>query len=64
MGALGLMKKGIEKYTNRIPVNINIYAVQKIAPCWEQPIYLGEDNLGFQKFFYASPAGGKGKLLG
>ena len=31
VGAPGLMKKGIEKYTNRIPGNINIYAVQKIA---------------------------------
>ena len=31
VGALGLMKKGIEQYTNRIPGNINVYAVQKIA---------------------------------
>ena len=31
IGALGLMKKGVEQYTNRIPGNINIYEVQKIA---------------------------------
>ena len=31
IGALGLVKKGLEKYTDKIPGNINIHEVQKIA---------------------------------
>jgi hypothetical protein len=31
IGALGLVKKRIEKYTDKIPGNINIHEVQKIA---------------------------------
>ena len=31
IGALGLVKKGLEKYTDNIPGNINIQEVQKIA---------------------------------
>ena len=31
IGALGLVKKGLEKFTNKIPGNINIDEIQKIA---------------------------------
>ncbi len=31
IGALGLMKKGLEKDTDKIPRNINIHELQKIA---------------------------------
>ncbi|XP_013385591.1 uncharacterized protein LOC106155343 [Lingula anatina] len=31
IGALGLVKKGLEKYTDKIPGNINIHEVQKIV---------------------------------
>ncbi|XP_037772664.1 uncharacterized protein LOC119568276 [Penaeus monodon] len=31
IGALGLMKRGIVKFTNRIPGNISIYEIQKTA---------------------------------
>lgn len=31
IGALGLMKKGMERFTNPIAGNINIYTVQKVA---------------------------------
>jgi hypothetical protein len=31
IGALGLVKKGMEKYTDKIPGNINIHEIHKIA---------------------------------
>ena len=31
IGALGLMRKGLEKYTDKIPGNINIQEAQKIV---------------------------------
>ena len=31
IGTLGLVKKGLERYTNNIPGNINIFEIQKIA---------------------------------
>ena len=31
IGALGLVKKGLEKFTNKIPGNIQINEIQKIA---------------------------------
>ena len=31
IGALGLVKKGLEKHTNKIPGNINLTEIQKIA---------------------------------
>ena len=31
IGALGLVKKGLERYTNYIPGNINYFEIQKIA---------------------------------
>ncbi len=31
IGALGLMRKGLEKYTDKIPGNINIHEVQKLV---------------------------------
>jgi hypothetical protein len=31
IGAVGLVKKGIDEYTDKIPTNINIHEVQKIA---------------------------------
>ena len=45
IGALGLIKKGIDKYINKIPGNIKIVELQKIACAPWYSTYTKEDTI-------------------
>ena len=45
IGALGVIKKGSEKFISEIPGNINLQEIQTGQHCWERPIFYGRSYL-------------------